>query len=74
MKDDLDRLLRAQGHTPPADFAERLTALARNLPQAGQPQPRSGFWQWASLAGAAGLGVMLLGEFAFFAFAAVGAQ
>jgi len=74
MKDDLDTLMKARGHAPPADFAERLAALAKDLPQAAGPRPRNGFWQWASLAGAAGLGMMLLGEFAFFAFAAVGAQ
>lgn len=73
MSDDLDALLKAQGLAPPAGFAARVAALAKTLPQAEAPE-RAGFWHWASLAAGAGAGLVLLAEFALFAFASVGAQ
>jgi hypothetical protein len=70
MTDDLDRLLAAQALAPPQGFAQRVTALARTIPQ-GNSRPRPlRPWQWASLGAGAGLGAFLLGEFALFAFIA----
>jgi hypothetical protein len=74
MVDDLDRLLAAQTLAPPQDFARRVTALARTIPQRhSQPRPLRP-WQWASLGAGAGFGALLLGEFVFFAFVASAAQ
>ena len=75
MADDLDRLFAAQSLNPPPDFARRVTALARTIPQDKPPQPlRMRIWQWASLGAGAGLGALLFGEFVFFAFIASAAQ
>lgn len=72
MADDLDRLLAAQTLVPPQGFAQRVTALARTIPQRNSQPLRP--WQWASLGAGAGLGALLLGEFALFAFVAGAAQ
>jgi hypothetical protein len=74
MTDDIDDLLDAAVLVPPADFAQRITALARTMPQSRGQSPSLRPWQWASLVGGAGLGALVLSEFAFFAFLAASAQ
>ena len=74
MADDLDRLLVAQTLAPPEGFAQRITALARTVPQHNLQPQRLRPWQWASLGAGAGLGALLLSEFVFFAFVAGAAQ
>jgi len=74
MADDIDELLGAEILAPPADFSQRITALARTLPQDhGQSQSLRS-WQWASLVGGAGLSALMLSEFVFFAFLAANAH
>jgi len=75
MSDQVDALLDAAGFAPPADFAQRMTALARDVPQHHAPAPpKLRLWQWLSLGAGAGAGSLVLGQFVFFAFAATGAQ
>ncbi len=74
MPDDMDDLLGAAALAPPSDFAQRITALARTLPQSREPARSLRPWQWVSLVGGAGLGALMLAEFAFFAFLATSAQ
>ena len=71
MTDSLDELLRGLALPPPEGFATRVTELARRVPQSRPPLVR--IWQWASLAAGAGIGALLLGEFAFSAFSAMSA-
>jgi hypothetical protein len=74
MADDIDQLMASEILTPPPDFARRITALVRQIPQNQLPSPRLRLWQWASLGAGACLGALRLCEFVFFAFIAVGAQ
>jgi hypothetical protein len=74
MADDIDDLLGAAALTPPADFAQRIIALARTMPQRSGQSRSLRPWQWASLVGGAGLGALVLCEFVFFAFLAASAQ
>jgi hypothetical protein len=74
MADSIDRLLAAATLAPSPNFAQRITALARQIPQYHSPSPIVRLLQWASLGAGAGFGALLLGEFMFFAFVAVGAQ
>ena len=74
MADDIDRLMAAEILVPPPGFAQRITALARQIPQKQLLSPGLRPWQWASLGAGAGLGALRLCEFVFFAFVAVGAQ
>lgn len=74
MTDDFDRLLSARTMAPPEDFAERVSAQTRGVPQL----PVRPFWrlpgQSLPLGLAAALGALLLGEFVFAAFIAGTAQ
>jgi len=74
MADDIDVLLGAAVLTPPAGFPQRVTALARTMPQSCGQSRSLRPWQWASLVGGAGLGALMLSEFVFFAFLAVSAH
>jgi hypothetical protein len=74
MADDIDELLGAEILAPPADFPQRITALARTMPQSYRQSQSLRPWQWASLVGGAGLGALALSEFVFFAFLAVSAH
>jgi hypothetical protein len=74
MADDIDQLMTSEILTPPPDFTQRVTALARRMPQNRLASPRLRPWQWASLGAGASLGALRLCEFVFFAFIAVGAQ
>jgi hypothetical protein len=73
MADDLDRLFKAAAHEPPPGFAARVAALARGSPQVPAPPPLS-FWRLIPLAAGAGLGALLVAEFALFAFITAAAQ
>lgn len=74
MSDDLDALLAGQSLVPPRDFVVRVIALAQATqkvkPQSPTPRP----WQWVSLGAGASFGALLLCDFVFVAFVAVGAQ
>jgi hypothetical protein len=74
MADDFDRQMAEQRLVPSPDFAQRITALARTIPQDRAPSRSLRPWHWASLGAGAGLGALLLGEFVFFAFVAGAAQ
>ena len=74
MSDDIDALLVGQSLVPPTDFAVRLTALAHVLPQAQHQSRTLRPWQWVSFGAGASLSALLLCEFVFVAFVAVGAQ
>jgi hypothetical protein len=74
MPDDIDALFDAMSLAPPAGFSQRITAQAQATPQYHPPSPRLRPWQWASLSAGAGLGTLMLCQFAFFAFVAAGAQ
>ncbi len=73
MDDDLDRLFKAAAHEPPQDFAMRVAARARGVPQAAAPPPLS-LWRLIPLAAGASLGALFVAEFALFAFVTAAAQ
>jgi hypothetical protein len=74
MPDKIDELLAAEILAPPADFAQRIAALARTVRQVPAQTQSLKPWQWVSLSAGAGLGALALCEFVFFAFVAAGAQ
>jgi hypothetical protein len=74
MADDIDALLGAEILAPPTGFANRITTLARTLPQCEVESQNLKPWQWASLAAGAGFGTVLLSQFLLFAFVTTGAQ
>jgi hypothetical protein len=74
MSDDIDALLAGKSLVPPSDFVVRVTAVARATPQMSPQSPTLRPWQWASLGAGASIGALLLCEFVFVAFVAVGAQ
>ena len=73
MADDLDRLFMTAAHEPPQGFAARVAALSRGVSQAPAPPPFS-LWRLVPLAASAGLGALLVAEFALFAFVTAAAQ
>jgi hypothetical protein len=73
MDDDLDRLFKAAAREPPPDFAMRVAACVRGVSQAPAPQPLS-LWRLIPLAAGAGLGALIVAEFALFAFVTAAAQ
>ena len=74
MNDDIDALLAGKPLVAPPGFAARVVALARATQQAEPQSPTLRPWQWVSLGAGASFGALLLCEFVFVAFVAVGAQ
>lgn len=74
MSEDIDALLVGQSLVPPPDFSVRLEALAHVIPQVQYQSQTLRPWQWVSFGAGAGLSALLLCEFVFVAFVAVGAQ
>lgn len=74
MSDDIDALLTDQSFVPPRDFVVRLVALAQVTQQEKSQSPTLRPWQWVSLGAGASFGALLLCDFVFVAFIAVGAQ
>jgi hypothetical protein len=74
MANKIDELFSADILEPPADFARRVTALARTVKQVPAHAQSLRPWQWASLGAGTSLGALALCEFVFFAFIAAGAH
>ena len=74
MSDDIDALLTDQLLDPPADFVTRVMALAQATQQATTQSTTLRPWQWVSLGAGASFGALLLCDFVFVAFVAVGAR
>ena len=74
MNHDIDALLAGQSLVPPQDFAVRVVALAQTTQQVKPQSPTPRPWQCVSLGAGASFGALLLCDFVFVAFVAVGAQ
>jgi hypothetical protein len=74
MNNDIDALLVGKPLVAPPGFAARMMAIAQATQQVKPQSSALRPWQWVSLGAGASFGALLLCEFVFVAFVAVGAQ